>query len=126
MQKIVRCNPIFSRVIPVLNKKEYFERKSAHSVCESAGTPLTLKQSSGQTLNHTKEIPAYARIVVTTAGFEPTSPSLVTWRVPYSISPCVCLVGFTLNLTQTEQDGSELFQEDSVAFKDKRKDKQNL
>ncbi len=96
IQKIVRCNPTKNRVIPVLNKKEYFERKSAHSVCEPAGTLLTLsKQSSGQTHNHTKGILTYARIMVTTAGFEPISPSPVTWRVPYSMSPCVCLVGIS-------------------------------
>ena len=65
-------------------------------MCEPAGTLLTLsKQSSGQTHNHTKGILTYARIMVTTAGFEPTSPGLITWRVPYTMSSCVCLVGIS-------------------------------
>ena len=88
---------------------------------------LTLsKQSSRQTLNHTKEILTYARIMVTTAGFEPTSPSPVTWRVPYSISSCVCFVRFTSYIkTQTGQDGS-VFRRIQRQLKRKRKDKPKL
>lgn len=68
----------------------------------TAGISLTLKQNSVQTSNHIQGILIYARIVVTTTGFETTSPSLVTWRVPYSILSCVPYRSYVeLNATPT-------------------------
>ena len=100
-EKIIRCNPIENRVIPVLNKKEYFERKSAHLVCESAGTLLPLsKQSSGQTLNHTKRDSHLCKNRGDDSRIRTGDYRLQKFPLSYrfSISPCVCLSGSRLTL----------------------------
>ena len=94
-EKIVRCNPSEYRVIPVLMQKKYIENQHIqYRACRKLCKPYQSKVPDRPT-TIPRGFLLMARIVETTVGVEPTSPGLITRRVPYTISSCVCLVGIS-------------------------------